>query len=166
MNSYQGMVRGFHNALGATIGRSPALRDRELRAKLIMEEAVETVAAMGFAVTADIYKDDIYDPAYDTGDVAHYEKSYAEPHFVDAIDGLVDTIYVVLGAAVAWGIDLDPFFAEVHRANMAKLGGGMREDGKFLKPDNWTGPDITGILDREVKWGEDPSLNEWGASNG
>jgi predicted HAD superfamily Cof-like phosphohydrolase len=155
------MVRGFHNALGATIGRSPALRDRELRAKLIMEEAVETVAAMGFGCYA-VITDKI--PA--TQVIQEFSKAYDEPNFVDAIDGLVDTIYVVLGAAVAWGIDLDPFFAEVHRANMAKLGGGMREDGKFLKPDNWTGPDITGILDREVKWGEDPSLNEWGVSDG
>lgn len=154
MNTYQAMVRQFHHAMGATIGQSPSMRDRELRAKLIMEEAVETVAAMGFAVDAAIHKtkDGI------TGEqVAYFEKDYPDPDFPEAIDGLIDLLYVVFGAAVAWGVDLDPFFTEVHNANMAKLGGETRADGKVLKPEGWTPPDIKGILDREVKWAENPA---------
>jgi predicted HAD superfamily Cof-like phosphohydrolase/thiol-disulfide isomerase/thioredoxin len=44
------------------------------------------------------------------------------------------------------GIDLDGFFAEVHRANMSKLGGGMSPDGKAQKPVGWTKPDLEGVL--------------------
>jgi predicted HAD superfamily Cof-like phosphohydrolase len=37
---------------------------------------------------------------------------------------------------------------EVHRSNMAKLEGGVRkrEDGKILKPEGWTPPDVEGVM--------------------
>jgi len=44
------------------------------------------------------------------------------------------------------GIDLMPFYEEVHRTNMAKLGGPKREDGKQLKPPGWEPPRIGEIL--------------------
>lgn len=137
MNWEQEAVELFHEATNQTVGLSPELRDRDLRAKLIMEEAVETVAAMGFDVTADIKG------------LAYFTKRYPAPHFEDAIDGLADLQYVVLGSAVAWGIDLGPFFEEVHRANMDKLRGPKRADGKQLKPDDWRPPDIAGTLEKE-----------------
>jgi predicted HAD superfamily Cof-like phosphohydrolase len=143
MNSYQGMVRTFHHAFGATIGKAPALRDEELRAKLIEEEAAETAKAL------------------------------REGDIIETIDGLCDLLYVTFGAAVAMGIDLDPFFHEVHRSNMAKVGGTTREDGKVLKPYGWTPPDIKGILFRETAWGGDASQAEarheellWMGTNG
>lgn len=152
MNYEQDAVETFHEKLGATVGLYPEMRDRELRAKLIMEEAVETVAAMGFDVTADIWpNDNTYLPAEQ---VAHFEKSFVEPDFVEAIDGLCDLLYVVYGAAVAWGIDLGPFFEAVHKANMAKDGGGNRADGKILKPEGWRPPDIEGILIRQERYAE------------
>ena len=43
------------------------------------------------------------------------------------------------------GIPLDRVFEEVHRSNMAKLVDGKpvrREDGKILKPEGWTPPDM------------------------
>lgn len=36
-------------------------------------------------------------------------------------DALGDILYVVLGSAVAYGIDLEPVFDEIHRSNMSKL---------------------------------------------
>jgi predicted HAD superfamily Cof-like phosphohydrolase len=89
-----------------------------LRAELIREEARETVEA--------IERLDI----------------------VEAIDGMCDLLVVTYGTAVEWGIDLEPFFDEVHRTNMAKAGGPIRADGKQLKPEGWTPPDIAGILRR------------------
>jgi predicted HAD superfamily Cof-like phosphohydrolase len=46
------------------------------------------------------------------------------------------------------GVDLQPFFEEVHRANMTKAGGPKREDGKQLKPVNWRPPDMAAVLTR------------------
>ena len=40
-----------------------------------------------------------------------------------------------------WGIPLRPFWREVQRANMDKVGGPVRADGKRLKPPGWQGPD-------------------------
>lgn len=46
------------------------------------------------------------------------------------------------------GVDLRPFFREVHRTNMNKLKGPKREDGKQLKPDGWKPPRIEAMLYR------------------
>lgn len=146
MNYEQDAVETFHEALGATVGLYPELRDRELRAKLIMEEAVETVAAMGFGVEADIWTN--------REAIGHFLQMPGKPDFAEAIDGLCDLLYVVYGAAVAWGIDLSPFFEQVHKANMAKLGGGKRADGKVLKPEGWQPPDIEAELIRQEKYAE------------
>lgn len=114
---WQDDVRAFHEALEITIGDSPAIRRPELRIDLIWEETKETCDAI------------------ERGDL------------VEAIDGLCDVIVVVLGTAVEFGIDLQPFWDEVHRTNMAKVGGPVREDGKRLKPEGWEPPDIAGILE-------------------
>lgn len=57
-------------------------------------------------------------------------------------DAIGDLLYVVYGAAETHGIDIEPIFAEIHRSNMKKLTGPKRADGKQLKPDDWTPPDI------------------------
>jgi predicted HAD superfamily Cof-like phosphohydrolase len=61
-------------------------------------------------------------------------------------DGLVDLLYVVIGAGVEYGIDLDAVWKEVHAANMRKDGGGVRDDGKIMKPVGWIGPNIRRAL--------------------
>lgn len=48
---------------------------------------------------------------------------------------------LILHTAVGWGIPLDIFWKEVQRANMDKVGGPIRADGKRLKPLGWRGPD-------------------------
>lgn len=64
---------------------------------------------------------------------------------------LADLLYVTYGALDALGIDADAVFAEVHRANMAKLGGPRRADGKLLKPEGWQPADVRGVIEgREV----------------
>lgn len=58
---------------------------------------------------------------------------------------LADILYVVYGAADAFGIPIDEVFAEVHRSNMSKLVDGKplkREDGKVLKGPNYTPPNL------------------------
>lgn len=56
----------------------------------------------------------------------------------------------IFGLGLHLGIPLNQVFAEVHRSNMAKaLPDGTvryRPDGKVLKPDGWTPPDIKGVL--------------------
>lgn len=125
-------VAAFHEALELTIGETPAIRDADLRASLILEEAAETAESLtGRKVECSL----------GVSDSARRERSLA-----GAIDGLCDLLAVVYGAAVTFGIDLAPFWEEVHRTNMAKVGGPKRADGKQLKPEGWTPPDIEGLL--------------------
>lgn len=112
-------VLEFHRAFGVLIGERPALPNNEvaeLRRKLMEEELAELEQAM------------------DNGEL------------VGIADGLADLLYVVCGTAVSYGIDIRPIFEEVHRTNMAKVGGALREDGKVLKPDGWQPPKLGPIL--------------------
>jgi len=68
---------------------------------------------------------------------------------VDTADSCVDLIYVVIGLAITFGIDLRPIWNAVHEANMNKQGGGKRDDGKQLKPENWCPPQLNVILDNQ-----------------
>lgn len=92
-----------------------------LRADLIAEEAAETVAAIR------------------AGDM------------IETIDGLCDLIYVCIGAAVCFGVPLQPFWDEVHESNMRKGDGPMRADGKRLKPEGWQGPRIAELYAELVR---------------
>jgi predicted HAD superfamily Cof-like phosphohydrolase len=67
--------------------------------------------------------------------------------FADMADSCADLVYVIIGMCNAMGIDLRPVWTAVHRANMQKEGGGLREDGKVLKPEGWVPPDISAILE-------------------
>lgn len=70
--------------------------------------------------------------------------------WAEAIDAVVDSIVVLLNTTNAMGIDLEPFWDEVQRANLAKAGGPTREDGKKLKPEGWKPPDMVGRLEEAL----------------
>lgn len=127
-NEMQRLVHAWHQKFGVAVGDFPAIRTPELRIALITEEAQETCDAIR------------------RGDL------------VEAIDGMCDLLYVTFGTAVAFGVDLQPFFDEVHLSNMAKTGGATREDGKILKPDGWQPPRIAKML-HELKQ-ESPQSGE------
>lgn len=61
-------------------------------------------------------------------------------------DGIADSIYVLIGAALEYGIPIGEVWNLVQAANMRKVdpktGKVMRRaDGKILKPDGWEAPD-------------------------
>lgn len=70
--------------------------------------------------------------------------------WAEVIDAMCDLIVVVHNTSNAMGIDLEPFFDEVHRSNMSKVGGPKRADGKALKPEGWKPPEIKKILENIV----------------
>lgn len=59
---------------------------------------------------------------------------------------LSDLLYVTYGAMLACGVDADAVFAEVHRANMQKVSGPRRADGKVLKPPDWQPANVAAII--------------------
>lgn len=139
MNRWQADVKAFHREMDLPVGAyPPEIRRPDLRAKLIMEEAAETCRALtGRGVEYSI--EGVVDERDDFNNLQPQD-------LIEAIDGMVDTMVVILGTAIEMGVDLDPFWDEVQRANMAKAGGPVRDDGKQLKPEGWTPPDHSSVL--------------------
>jgi predicted HAD superfamily Cof-like phosphohydrolase len=145
----------FHKAMGLPgVGEgppgTPTIARLRLRASLIAEEFWETMQAM-FAVkgcTLWVASADDRFRARLTDVIAN---TSIELDLVAFADALADVDYVVEGSRLEFGIDGAPIAAEVHRANMTKVGGPIREDGKRLKPPGWTPPDIAGEL-RKQGW--------------
>lgn len=116
-------VKEFHKAFGHPVADRPTLLDdgrMSLRVELISEELDE------------------------------YRQALEAKDIVAVADALGDLDYVVNGAAIEHGINLPKVTAEIHRSNMTKLGpGGLpiyREDGKILKGENYTPPNLEPVL--------------------
>jgi predicted HAD superfamily Cof-like phosphohydrolase len=78
------------------------------------------------------------------------KEAVQQKDIVEVADALTDLLYVVYGAGLAYGIDLDDCFREVHVSNMSKLGPDgkpiYREDGKVMKSDQYKPPKLRPIL--------------------
>lgn len=83
-----------------------------------------------------------------------YRRAVEAADLVAVADALTDMLYVLLGTYVSHGLQdvAVQLFDEVHRSNMSKLNADgrpvVREDGKVLKSDRFSPPDLAGILDR------------------
>jgi predicted HAD superfamily Cof-like phosphohydrolase len=67
---------------------------------------------------------------------------------VEQLDALLDFIVVTTGAIHSAGMDAEGGWKEVMRTNFAKIDKDTgkvrkREDGKVLKPQGWTAPDLS-----------------------
>jgi predicted HAD superfamily Cof-like phosphohydrolase len=124
-----GMVREFHEVFGLACPERVTPVGAELaaaRQRILEEEVRELAEAAGAAV--------------------------AEPsarRMAELARELADVVYVAYGTAVTYGIDLDAVVAEVHRANMSKLGDDGKpivRDGKVQKGPNFRPPDLSAMF--------------------
>ena len=70
---------------------------------------------------------------------------------VEMLDALIDMLVVTIGAIHSAGFDAEGAWKEVMRTNFAKIDKDTgkvikREDGKVLKPDGWTPPELGQFL--------------------
>lgn len=119
------MVAEFHRAFGQPVLSEPVMprKDRRnLRVWLLEEEFVEHRNAM------------------------------LDGDLVEAVDGLVDCLYILFGTAHEMGVAhlLPALFAEVHRSNMSKLDANGKviynEVGKVMKGPNYSRPNLASII--------------------
>jgi predicted HAD superfamily Cof-like phosphohydrolase len=122
----------------------PSAAVRLLRAKLIFEEAVETIRALGVVLYVPAAGADMHTNV----DCAEFEIAPIPFNMIEVIDGCCDLTVVTTGTLSACGIPDEPFQHLVDDNNLAKFGPGhsWREDGKLIKPPNHQSPDIAGLL--------------------
>lgn len=78
------------------------------------------------------------------------QHAQAKQDIVGIADAIADLLYVVYGAAVAYGIPAQQVFDEVHRSNMSKfIDGHRREDGKWVKGPSYSPANLKPILGLE-----------------
>ena len=152
-------VGEFHRAFDSPIldkPQVPADGRVRLRLTLIAEEFFELLESCGISLQT---IDAAIENANARGYMLHPMKNVLDaignlpitvdlPEFADA---LADLDYVIEGSRLEFGINGAPVAAEVHRANMTKVGGHRRTDGKWVKPPNFTPPDIGAEL-RKQGW--------------
>jgi len=127
MKTQQKQVADWMRKFGQEVRDTPTippLEERKLRAKLILEEALETIKALGIDSLHDSMGcicdfDEVLEALgrcqdLDWGD-CH------TPKLTKIADGIADSLVVQLGTAVACGIDITPVFDEVMRSNHSKL---------------------------------------------
>lgn len=80
-------------------------------------------------------------------EVKELQQSVAEGDLVEIADALGDITVVVFGMALAYRIDLPAVLWEIQRSNLSKVDEKTgkvirREDGKVLKPESYSPPNI------------------------
>jgi len=152
MSKLRDQVREFHVAMAAPAdAETPTVipDDRvRLRAALIAEEFFETIASMlaegDIAITGAARVTNALTAARHIV-FAAIKQLPVHVDMPELADGMADLDYVVEGTRLEFGIDGAPIAAEIHRANMAKVGGPIAPNGTRLKPE-WVPPDIEGAL--------------------
>lgn len=125
MNQEQQMVHEFHERFGLPRNARPTIpgpQVHRLRTLLIEEE------------------------------LAEFRNAGESQDVVGVADALADLLYVVYGAAVEYGIDLEAVFAEIHRSNMTKdPRGGCRVDGKVCKGASYQAPEVRRLVESQFE---------------
>lgn len=78
-------------------------------------------------------------------------EAHADRDEVEMFDAVLDCIVVLIGLGLSFGWPMDKGWQEVMRSNFAKVDprtGSVwrRVDGKILKPEGWTAPDLKQVL--------------------
>lgn len=141
MKTIRESVAAFQRCAGIPLPAKPLIPDdklRDLGVDLVVEEFNELMVAIRATVME----------AGDSVDL-----------LTDVADALADLHYVVAWVGNVWGLPMEEIFDEVQRSNMAKFPDGkvIRDpaNGKILKPEDWTPPDIRSIIARSLKAGDE-----------
>jgi predicted HAD superfamily Cof-like phosphohydrolase len=143
-NSHIGDVKEFMvlaNQTTSNIIRTPSTQERILRAKLIFEESMETIQALGVGVQVGPNNDWVF---VDIGE-ANYNPE-------DVLDGIADIFVVTTGAGICCGLTdvIEEAIDRVCQNNLSKVDGqhSFREDGKLLKSPNYKPVVLDDLIER------------------
>jgi predicted HAD superfamily Cof-like phosphohydrolase len=126
------LVRQFYYAIDIPLPERPGIPSLDTLAthqRLITEEYQEVVDALTHIMD----------------DQGHQQVK----DLVSLVHELLDLLYVTYGALLVCGVEPDEVFREIHRANMQKVTGPRRADGKPIKPVDWQPANVAAILARQ-----------------
>lgn len=113
-------TRWFHDAMGlpnrSNWNYQPTVDERLLRGKLLLEEVLETLTAMGLTLCID---GAMANQAFVEITVAHVEGARYDP--IETADGLGDIKVICNGTAAQFGIPQEDVDLEIWASNMTKL---------------------------------------------
>lgn len=116
-------ARNFHRAMGITVRdspREPSVEERILRAKLLMEETLETIRK-GLGVDVFVLGG-ITAPQYHGVEEEVLTFQISRPYDpVETLDGLADVKVIANGTAVQFGLPMLAADLAVYDSNMSKL---------------------------------------------
>ncbi len=149
---HQMRVEIFMTKAKQNVPDKPTIPDadtRVLRAKLIMEECLETIWALGVEIEVTDYLDEELNIFLDKNNkLTIHPLSEDYVNLIEIADGCADIKVVTTGTLSAFGIPDEVLQDLVDLNNLDKFGPGhmIREDGKLIKPPNHTPPKIKELL--------------------
>jgi predicted HAD superfamily Cof-like phosphohydrolase len=150
-SGHQLRIEDFMKKAGQVVPERPLAPTPDvalLRARLILEEAFETIEALGVHVFKMCPVNKVsYRATF--GELELVVKR--EPNLPEIVDGCADLSVVTIGTLSALGVQDAPVLELVDYNNLAKFGPGGKRDpgGKWIKPPNHKPPDIAGELERQ-----------------
>jgi len=119
----------------------PSRATRLLRARLMMEETLETIRALGVRVKCSV-------PGADVDSFAFLYIADGAFNLAEVVDGCCDVKVVTTGTLVACGVADEAAQRAVDLHNLGKFGPGhaIRADGKLVKPPGYPAPDLSAVL--------------------
>lgn len=153
---HQQAVESFMQAVPgqapACVPRVPSAETRVLRARLILEEALETIDALGVDTSAAV------EHTFTARDIPIGRPEVEEEFLIGVADGCCDLKVVTTGTLSACGLADVALQQEVDENNLLKFRKGHRidEHGKLIKPADHPSPDLRSIIRAQG-----PLLNRW-----
>jgi predicted HAD superfamily Cof-like phosphohydrolase len=149
---HQKRVEEFMRLAKQEVPEEPTLPPRNirlLRAKLILEEALETIRGLGFNIAVGeseiVGKSDFQ---YLIDFLENGKESLEE-----IADGCADVSFVTIGCLSSCGLKDQPILEAVDQNNLEKFGPGhsWNEDGKLIKPPGHKPPDTKKLIEEQMK---------------
>lgn len=153
---HQNQVELFMNKAGQHVPSYPTVPDletRKVRARLVLEEALELINALGLEVRilecGNLNACDVTDTSR-----INIDQDFTQldpPILSDIAKECADVIVVTTGTASSCGIGLKKIQKEVDANNLEKFGPGSYRDnnGKWRKPTNYKKPDLTNHIEEQ-----------------
>lgn len=141
--NWQSDIKDLMKLYGQEIKSKPEIPDQkvvELRKKLCCEEFHEFMMGLGSNFNPSEIDEELID---------FFNRDLLKVDLVELVDGAIDLMVVVIGTLLAFGVNPQEVWDEIHRSNMSKSVNGKliyREDMKVLKPEGWSPPRIKELL--------------------